>query len=287
MKKFIALLLAITTLVSLSVVPVYAAESYSADSSIGTAVTNVSKAILDAAKAAVDAAMKLAKSDIKVQVVNMSSKTGKTQNMTEVKFTDARPIIVEGRTLIPIRVVAEAIGYDVSWNGDTAEVILKSNMSMKGYDGIYPNRYNQAESVYSCFIDLEKGKNIKKEAPGFYGSVTKKNCDKFADFVKGHGGNFENIVRMGVNNPKATSTVYSDVDMIAQGFWGVFGSEMDLYKKYSKPGHIVAHYKMDVAPMVIDGRTYIPLRAATELMGMNVKWDNDTRTVTITADSAK
>ena len=86
----------------------------------------------------------------------------------------------------------------------------------------------------------------------------------------------------------ATSTVRSDFKPLDHiGLFSWVGKNNDLYEKYNNNGYMVAHYKMDVAPLVVDGRTYIPLRAATELMGMDVKWDNETRTVTITAESAK
>ncbi|MBO4897075.1 MAG: carbohydrate-binding domain-containing protein [Clostridia bacterium] len=43
-------------------------------------------------------------------------------------------------------------------------------------------------------------------------------------------------------------------------------------------------YESDVAPKIKDGRTLIPLRAVSELLGLDVSWDNDTRTVNITSD---
>lgn len=290
MKKFIALLLAITTLVSLSVVPVYAAD-FEKDTSIGSATSAVA-GLVNAAVKAVEEAVKNVKSAITVEIVNMSNAGGKTMNMTTIKFTDAKPIIVEGRTLIPIRAVAEAIGYEVAWNGDTAEIILTSRLSMKGneYDEFrsYPARYNQAQSIYSCFKDLEAGKGLSKSAPCFVKVGKKVNCSKFTEFVTGHGGHFESIIKMGVNNVNATSTVRSDFKPLDHiGLFSWVGKNNDLYEKYNNNGYMVAHYKMDVAPLVVDGRTYIPLRAATELMGMDVKWDNETRTVTITAESAK
>lgn len=40
--------------------------------------------------------------------------------------------------------------------------------------------------------------------------------------------------------------------------------------------------EMDVAPIIIDDRTLVPVRAAMEGLGATVDWDSDTRTVTIT-----
>ena len=38
---------------------------------------------------------------------------------------DVAPYIKEGRTMLPVRYVAEALGFDVDWNGSTRTVILK------------------------------------------------------------------------------------------------------------------------------------------------------------------
>jgi len=40
----------------------------------------------------------------------------------------------------------------------------------------------------------------------------------------------------------------------------------------------------DVAPRIIDGHTYLPVRFIAELLGSDVDWNEDTRTVTITKD---
>jgi hypothetical protein len=40
----------------------------------------------------------------------------------------------------------------------------------------------------------------------------------------------------------------------------------------------------DVAPVIQDGRTLMPVRAAAEALGAEVDWDPDTRTVTLTKD---
>lgn len=44
---------------------------------------------------------------------------------------------------------------------------------------------------------------------------------------------------------------------------------------------------IDTAPVIIDGRTMLPVRGVSEAMGGNVDWNNDTKTVTITLGSNK
>lgn len=47
-------------------------------------------------------------------------------NGTEIK-TDVSPIIQNGTTLVPIRVVAQSLGYDVIWNETNQSVIINSS----------------------------------------------------------------------------------------------------------------------------------------------------------------
>lgn len=42
-----------------------------------------------------------------------------------VVFPDARPEIVNGRTLVPFRAIAEALGAEVSWDSDTKTATIK------------------------------------------------------------------------------------------------------------------------------------------------------------------
>ncbi|MGN0148689.1 MAG: copper amine oxidase N-terminal domain-containing protein [Clostridia bacterium] len=44
----------------------------------------------------------------------------------EVKFKNQDPVIIEGRTLVPVRGVFEALGAEVEWIGETRQVSVKS-----------------------------------------------------------------------------------------------------------------------------------------------------------------
>ena len=45
----------------------------------------------------------------------------------EVIFPGQSPVIVDGRTLVPVRGVFEALGFEVDWDGETRQAILTSN----------------------------------------------------------------------------------------------------------------------------------------------------------------
>ena len=38
---------------------------------------------------------------------------------------DAAPAIVDSRTLVPVRAIAESLGCDVSWNGANKQVVIE------------------------------------------------------------------------------------------------------------------------------------------------------------------
>ena len=105
---------------------------------------------------------------------------------------DVPPTIVEGRTLLPIRWVAEPLGAEVEWDGDEKKVTV---------------------TLKNTTIELWIGKNIAK--------------------VNGVDTPID------PSNPK-------------------------------------------VVPMIISGRTMLPVRFVAENLGCKVDWDQDTKTVTIT-----
>ncbi|HOC53333.1 MAG TPA: stalk domain-containing protein, partial [Caldisericia bacterium] len=105
---------------------------------------------------------------------------------------DVPPTIVEGRTLLPIRWVAEPLGAEVGWDGDEKKVTV---------------------TLKNTTIELWIGKNIAK--------------------VNGVDTPID------PDNPK-------------------------------------------VVPMIISGRTMLPVRFVAENLGCKVDWDQDTKTVTIT-----
>lgn len=112
-------------------------------------------------------------------------------NNKEIK-TDVAPTIVNGRTLVPVRVITEALNCDVAWDSETKGITIY-----------------RKDHFYEMWINKKTAFDIKD---GTY-----------------------------INNS----------------------------------------YTMDVAPTVINNRTLVPLRAVAELIGADVKWHGDTKTITV------
>jgi hypothetical protein len=53
-------------------------------------------------------------------------------NGVEVKTTHGEPFIYEGRTYVPLRAVAEALGTEVSWDGQGNKVHINGRMNLDG-----------------------------------------------------------------------------------------------------------------------------------------------------------
>jgi len=51
---------------------------------------------------------------------------------------DTPPVIIDGRTLVPVRAIAEALGMDVNWDDDTRTVIVTSLLSVESEPEIEP-----------------------------------------------------------------------------------------------------------------------------------------------------
>ena len=47
---------------------------------------------------------------------------------------DSPPVIVNSRTLVPVRAISDALGVMVDWNGDTRTVILNSNKEITSHE---------------------------------------------------------------------------------------------------------------------------------------------------------
>lgn len=131
-----------------------------------------------------------------VLVGNVSAAQSKNDIKIEINgkevVSDVSPFIDNDRTLVPIRVISENLGYNVDWNNQDRKVIVKNN-------------------------------------------------DKSIELVIGD----KNV---NVNGNKST---------------------------------------IDVAPMIKDERTFVPLRFIAENFDNNVNWDKDTRTVKIDKKESK
>lgn len=73
-------------------------------------------------------------------------------NQKAIVFPDQKPILQNNRTLVPIRPIAESLGFDVDWNEETRTVLIK-----KGDD--------QVRLVVSQKIARKNGETVQLDVP--------------------------------------------------------------------------------------------------------------------------
>ena len=122
---------------------------------------------------------------------------------------DVPPQIIDGRTMVPMRGIFEALGAKVEWDGETQTII--------------------AEVTYV----------------------------------------HQTIVTLQIDNDEMRVTTYY--------LWIGVPLDSPRYDVFSSRDVI----SLDIPPQIVDGRTFVPLRAVWEIFLAVVEWDADTRTITI------
>lgn len=182
--------------------------------------------------------------------------------------SDTKAVIKNQRTMVPLRVIAEELGYTVEWGGGSVTLYrIVSNIQGSNNSGYkYYKNYNQFSKFINLFYRLEGGR-----------------VDRFDDISLSFDENYRttSIGEM-VNNGKLF--IYTiDLSVGSEKGYVDFVSRSSL-ENYDDMVSAGVFYNID-SPAYIDkqNRTMIPLRAMGEMMGLSVSWDNANRVVTISA----
>ena len=245
MKKYFSLLLVVVMIFSLSV-PTFAATAKKG---------SVTK-----------------EEPIKVKLCNYIGPDGKWVESKYIKF-DVDPVVENGRTLVPIRAIAEELGYEVEWEPGNRKNLILIHTDLLSYDiksdrvTTYFENNNQLNSFIYSVRQCQDGygKNI---------DGSKRKSGLSSDFMEC------SVDDMLYNPRKITATsVGAQCYLTIGSKVGSSGIAMGGSANYG----IIYDYVMDVTPKVVNQRTLLPLRAVGELLGLQVEWDGTNRTVIITA----
>lgn len=207
------------------------------------------------------------KDDITVVLKNYTDKNGDWQRETVLDFgDDVKPQLIEDRTMLPIRAVMEEMGYDVVWMPaveDRGTVIIQKSFYARADQTDLAGYYENHNQILKS-IELAR-KLEKKQA------VTRFKT-KLTEITRG-----QNVDRILYNSEICTVKAKFVIDY-SQAFFELVGhiSEEDV-------NILEGVYELDVAPTIVNGRTLVPLRAAAEVLGLDVQWIGETKTVVITA----
>lgn len=96
---------------------------------------------------------------IKVRVCNYTDVNGKWVGEKYIKF-DVEPQIIGGRTMVPVRAVAEELGYSVGWNQKEQKVMFQRYIEIDVNNKNYYGNYHQLKRAMNLFYRIEGGEKI-------------------------------------------------------------------------------------------------------------------------------
>lgn len=219
---------------------------------------------------------------IKVKLCNYVNPEGKWVKEKYIDF-DTDPILINDRTMVPIRAIAEELGWKVRWEAfgeDEGKVLLTRNVP-SGYD------FEKNSQLLAYIYNMRKhidGKTMSKFGDEVYmmnnrsgeGLGDKYNLDKI--LYSGDKIYFCTTIQVSKDKPYGPYGNGSNGTVINDFYSHVFNILED-------NSYFMASYGTsgDVHPQVVNGRTLVPLRALSEIMGLTVEWNNENRTVIIIA----
>ena len=98
-------------------------------------------------------------------------------NDGETKLIDVAPFVIDDRTFVPIRFIAEEFGYNVDWDEKTETITISDNPCFQNIDDLvyyWAMTYNPA----SIALHTEFGSSIYKSDKGYYYTKPDVNRDK-------------------------------------------------------------------------------------------------------------
>ena len=215
----------------------------------------------------------------------------------EVIF-DVPPQIIKGRTMIPVRAVAEELGFKVDYT-----VSSSGEQTISFFKLYYSSEIGLLSFIPSKSEGLSFGKINVYDKSRMYRGFSKHMCGLIDKGVfNTDGGEMEYLwhVSGNVYSPerkydesnsdlrlwssngalewmKKTKqcNIYISMEVGNQ----LLGCVNTIYMENGTQAKWVTLEPMDVSPQIIGGRTLMPLRAFAEALGMEVTWDEDNRIV--------
>ena len=145
---------------------------------------------------------------------------------------DVAPLIIDERTLVPGRAVAESLGADVSWDGETRTVIIKSMIERAAEAALTKLKekikeigvYSESEGAYSLTVPSVKATYSEKDDRIYI--VYDKNILRIGDLTIKLGIASDGIPKLDAQITALGKTLYSMNGEFINGHFSVIGSDM-------------------------------------------------------------
>lgn len=186
-------------------------------------------------------------------------------------ITGDKPVIESGRTLVPLRVISETLGYEVTWEAEV-KMVLISNLENIDIDD--SGKLTIDPVVMGIFTDLPAALVLNKNAyqEEIDKVIANPNYEPFSDYpgmvdMQAYGEKWLNEMMERTKNVKITGEIETMKLLVD-----------DFNKNFKAP---MTMQVLDVKPRIINGRTYVPLRFIAELTGKKVDWDSKNKTAIV------
>lgn len=216
-----------------------------------------------------------AEKHIEVRLCNYVNSEGDLVNEKYIDF-DVEPQMINDRVMIPIRFVAEELGYEVGWIDNTLGKIVTVAFKAEKEDinEEILNKKPQLKSLFSLIEKLDKGEKVSNfENRIFRYSISQ---PKYVQKIN-NNVNFNTILNCNYMEIYTNFVVERTNRLYEDYFIDITGRDKD----YRAIETLEATYNFDVTPQIIEDRTLVPLRAVGEMLGLEVEWDGVNRIVTL------
>lgn len=145
---------------------------------------------------------------------------------------DVAPLIIDERTLVPGRAVAESLGADVSWDGETRTVVIRSMIERAAEAALTKLKdelkekgvYSETEDTYSLIVPSVKAVYNEKDDSIYI--IYDKNILLIGDLTIKLGIASDGIPKLDAQITALGKTLYSVNGEFINGHFSVIGSDM-------------------------------------------------------------
>jgi len=232
-------------------------------------------------------------------------------------YSDPPVIVIDGRTYLPLRALGDCLGVYVEWNSDKGQVEVDTVKEIPKKEPALENGYIRFDDVPD-FGKVTKTESIHSESSAtdfgyvtsFAYSLTSKNLSAsvssylesvfslgFAECFYDNSYEYETLlllnektgrlITLSLDGTLMVVTVFEQLRTIDE--WTALDKGQSLPPKEYEA--LEAGFKVYVdgkefisenPALVVDGRTYLPLRALGDCLGVNVEWNSKAGQVEVT-----
>lgn len=232
-------------------------------------------------------------------------------------YSEPPVIVIDGRTYLPLRALGDALGVYVEWNAEIGQVEVSTTKEAQKKEPASENGYDKFDDVPN-FGKITNNELVASESSttdfGYVTSYAYSLAEEtlaaatlsyieaisalgFIQYFYDNSQGYETMLLLNEETGRMINLVLQGTAMVVTIFeekhtpdeWQILDAGQSLPQKEYEA--LDAGFKVYVdeeefvsenPPIVVDGRTYLPLRAMGDLLGVNVEWNEKIGQVEVT-----